>query len=58
MDYTVRIPLLKENKADFIVIDTAHGDSESVIDAVTDIKKKYSLPVVGGMWPPQKVPNG
>ena len=48
MDYTVRIPLLKENKVDFIIIDTAHGDSESVIDAVSDIKKKYSLPVVGG----------
>ncbi len=48
MDYAIRIPLLTDNKVDFIVIDTAHGDSESVMRAVSDIKRKYSLPVVGG----------
>ena len=48
IDFEKRIPLLIENKVDFIVIDTAHGDSKSVIEAVSKMKKKYSLPVVAG----------
>ena len=48
MDYEKRLPLLQESKADFVVLDTAHGDSESVIAAVRAIKRKYSVPVIGG----------
>ncbi|MFP4362871.1 MAG: IMP dehydrogenase [Spirochaetia bacterium] len=48
MDYKKRIPLLEENHADFVVIDTAHGDTKSVIDAVKDIKANYSIEVIAG----------
>ncbi len=47
-DYAVRIPLLLEHAVDFVVIDTAHGDTKSVLDAVEAIKKKFSLTVIGG----------
>lgn len=47
-DYKKRIPLLMENNVDFVVLDTAHGDTKSVLAAVEDIKRIYSLPVVGG----------
>ncbi|HAK47613.1 MAG TPA: IMP dehydrogenase [Spirochaeta sp.] len=47
-DYKKRIPLLMENNVDFVVLDTAHGDSESVIEAVRAIKKEYDIPVIGG----------
>ncbi|MCX7787592.1 MAG: IMP dehydrogenase [Spirochaetes bacterium] len=47
-DFEVRIPLLLENKVDFVVLDTAHGDSKSVMDAIRTIRKRYSVPVVGG----------
>jgi IMP dehydrogenase len=47
-DYKVRIPLLLENQVDFVVLDTAHGDSESVIEAVKAIKKQFNIPVIGG----------
>jgi IMP dehydrogenase len=47
-DYTERIPLLQGSRVDFVVLDTAHGDSESVISAVKDIKRRYTVPVVGG----------
>ncbi|MFQ3620774.1 MAG: IMP dehydrogenase [Spirochaetales bacterium] len=47
-DYEVRLPLLLENKVDFVVIDTAHGDSKSVIDTLRSIRKKYPVPVIGG----------
>lgn len=43
-----RMDRLVENKVDLVVIDTAHGDSRSVVDAVSTIKKEYSVPVVGG----------
>ena len=48
VDYDKRIPLLLENRVDFVVIDTAHGDSYSVIKAVEDIKSRFSVPVIGG----------
>ncbi|MEW5816735.1 MAG: IMP dehydrogenase [Spirochaetota bacterium] len=48
LDYTLRIPLLMNSKVDFIVMDTAHGDSKSVLSAIEDIKKKYAVPVIGG----------
>jgi len=47
-DFDVRLPLLLENKVDFVVLDTAHGDSRSVMDAIKAIRKKYPVPVVGG----------
>ena len=47
-DFTVRLPLLKKAKVDFVVIDTAHGDSKNVMEAVRQIKKDYKIPVIGG----------
>ena len=47
-DYKIRTPLLKMARVDFIVVDTAHGDSKNVIDAVRAIKKDFALPVIGG----------
>ena len=47
-DYTVRLPLLIKAKVDFVVIDTAHGDSKNVMEAVRQIKKGYDIPVIGG----------
>ena len=48
VDYDTRIPLLLDSRVDFVVIDTAHGDSYSVIKAVEDIKSQFSVPVIGG----------
>jgi IMP dehydrogenase len=47
-DYEQRLPLLKNVKADFVVLDTAHGDSKNVMEAVRGIKEKFGLPVIGG----------
>jgi IMP dehydrogenase len=47
-DYEVRMPLLKKARVDFVVLDTAHGDSKNVMDAICQIKKKYDIPVIGG----------
>ena len=48
-DWSVRLPLLTAAKVDFVVLDTAHGDSKGVIEAVRAIKKAYpELPVIGG----------
>jgi IMP dehydrogenase len=47
-DMETRLPLLLESKVDFVVLDTAHGDSKSVIDAVKTIKKRFPVPVIGG----------
>jgi IMP dehydrogenase len=47
-DFTVRMPLLIKAKVDFVVLDTAHGDSKNVMDAVAAIKKNYDVPVIGG----------
>ena len=48
-DWSVRLPLLAEAKVDFVVLDTAHGDSKGVIEAVRSIKKQFpDLPVIGG----------
>ncbi|MCL2793070.1 MAG: IMP dehydrogenase [Spirochaetaceae bacterium] len=48
VDYERRIPLLLAKKVDFVVMDTATGDTKSVIDAIYNIKKKYNIAVVGG----------
>jgi IMP dehydrogenase len=47
-DYGVRMPLLKKAMVDFVVLDTAHGDTKDVMEAVTGIKKKFGIPVIGG----------
>lgn len=48
LDYEKRMPLLIEKKVDFVVMDTATGDTKAVMDAITTIKKKYNIIVVGG----------
>lgn len=48
MDYEKRLPLLIDNKCDFVVLDTAHGLSKAVLNAVEGIKKKYGITVIGG----------
>jgi IMP dehydrogenase len=47
-DYSVRLPLLKNAKVDYVVLDTAHGDSKNVMEAVGGIRKKFGIPVIGG----------
>ncbi len=47
-DYRTRIPLLKENGCNFVVLDTAHGNSLSVLKAVEGIKKEFGITVIGG----------
>lgn len=48
-DWSVRLPLLVASHVDFVVLDTAHGDSKGVLDAVRAIKKQFpDLPVIGG----------
>jgi len=47
-DFSVRLPLLVKAKVDFVVLDTAHGDSKNVMDAVRQIKKDFDVPVIGG----------
>lgn len=48
MDIDKRMPLLVEAGVDLVVIDTAHGDTLNVINAVKKLKKEYPIPVVGG----------
>ena len=47
-DFSVRLPLLIKAKVDFVVLDTAHGDSKNVMDAIRQIKKEFDIPVIGG----------
>ena len=47
-DYMARLPLLKNARVDFVVMDTAHGDSRNVMEAVSAIKKEFGVPVIGG----------
>lgn len=47
-DWKERMPLLIEAGVDFVGLDTAHGDSKNVIEAVSQLKKNYSIPVIGG----------
>ena len=47
-DYERRLPLLTAAKVDYVVLDTAHGDSKNVIDAIRGIKKRFGAPVIGG----------
>lgn len=44
-----RVAALVEAKVDIIAVDTAHGHSQVVLDAVRMIKKKYpNLPIIAG----------
>lgn len=47
-DWKDRIPLLLKNNVDFVGLDTAHGDSKGVLDAIKEIKATYDIPVLGG----------
>ncbi|MDR1046255.1 MAG: IMP dehydrogenase [Treponema sp.] len=47
-DYRQRLPLLKNARVDFVVLDTAHGDSKNVMESVKGIKKEFDIPVIGG----------
>jgi IMP dehydrogenase len=48
-DYGERVPELIKAGVDVIVVDTAHGHSQGVMDAVRGIKKKYpEMDVVAG----------
>jgi IMP dehydrogenase len=47
-DLAARMPLLKQAKVDFVVLDTAHGDTKAVCGAVSEIRKKFAVPVIGG----------
>jgi IMP dehydrogenase len=48
-DWQVRVPLLIQARTDFVVFDTAHGDSRNVIDALRDLKRAHpKLPVIAG----------
>jgi len=47
-DYQERLTLLKIARVDFVVIDTAHGDSKNVVDAIQNIKKTFDIPIIGG----------
>ncbi|MDA3950191.1 MAG: IMP dehydrogenase, partial [Spirochaeta sp.] len=49
VDVDKRMPLLADARVDFVVVDTAHGDSANVVDAIRRIKHKFrSMTVVGG----------
>ncbi|GHT82270.1 hypothetical protein FACS1894137_00840 [Spirochaetia bacterium] len=58
MDYPVRMPLLKNAKVDFVVLDTAHGDSKNVMDAVRSIKEQFGVPLIGGNVASREAPAG
>ncbi|OQX29658.1 MAG: IMP dehydrogenase [Spirochaeta sp. LUC14_002_19_P3] len=48
-DWRVRVKELTAARVDFIVLDTAHGASREVLEAVADIKKAWpKLPLIGG----------
>ena len=48
-DTDQRIELLVQAGVDVVVVDTAHGHSKGVLDAVRRIKKSYpDLQIVGG----------
>lgn len=47
-DIDRRVPLLLKNRVDFIVLDAAHGDSQNIVRAITDLKSRFDVPVIGG----------
>ena len=56
-DLEKRVPLLVEAGVDILVVDSAHGHSKNVLQAVKELKKKFPhVPVMAGMWRQQKPP--
>lgn len=47
-EINARMPLLRDARVDFVVVDTAHGHSKNVLAAVEKLRKEYTTPVVGG----------
>ena len=47
-DLDARMTALVNARVDFVVLDTAHGDSKNVVDAIEHIKSHYPVPVIGG----------
>jgi len=47
-DYLERIAELKKAKVDIITVDTAHGHTKSVIDAIKKIKKTFDIDLIAG----------
>lgn len=43
-----RMEHLAAARPDFVALDTAHGDSKPVVDAVEFIKRRYEIPVIAG----------
>ena len=57
-NYLDRVKALIDAKVDIVAVDTAHGHSTAVLEAVRKIKKTFpDLPVIAAMWPPPK-PQG
>lgn len=47
-DLDARMEALVNARVDFVVLDTAHGDTKSVADAISRIAAHYTVPVIGG----------
>jgi len=47
-DVDTRVPLLIEKHVDVIVVDTAHGHTKNVLDAVKRIKDEFGIQVIAG----------
>lgn len=47
-DNEKRIEAVIAAGADVLVVDTAHGHSQGVIESVRDLKKRYGIPVIAG----------
>ncbi len=47
-DLDARMTALVNARVDFVVMDTAHGDSQHVVDSIRHIKRTYPVPVIGG----------
>ena len=47
-DYLDRVAELQKAKIDIIVIDTAHGHTKSVLDAIKKIKKIFNIELIAG----------
>ena len=47
-DYLDRVAELKKAKVDIITVDTAHGHTKSVVDAIKKIKKTFSVELIAG----------
>jgi len=47
-DLEARMEALVNARVDFVVLDTAHGDTKGVVDAISHIAANYPVPVIGG----------